>query len=91
MSHTLFSGFSQLFAFLGRHWYAGCGRARITQREHMAHVSRMPTVYGAQPKGEGGRGSPRTVLPALGRKRVARSLRARRSTRTPTRRERRGV
>ena len=57
----------------------------------MAHVPRMSTVYGAQPKGEGGRGSPRTLFPALDRKRVARSLRARRSARTSTRRERRRV
>ena len=57
----------------------------------MAHVPRMSTVYGAQPKGEGGRGSPRTLFPALDRKRVARSLRARRSARTSSRRERRRV
>jgi hypothetical protein len=57
----------------------------------MAHVPRMSTVYGAQPKGEGGRGSPRAVLPALDRKHVARSLRTRRSARSSTRRERRRV
>jgi hypothetical protein len=85
-SHTLTG-----LPFLGRHWYAGCGHARIAQREPMAHVSRMPTVHGAQPKREGVRGSPRTLFSALDRKRVARPLRARRSARTSTRRERRGV
>ena len=76
---------SQLFIFLGRHWYAGCGHARTTQCEPLALVSRMPAIYSAQPKGEGGRGSPRSIFPALNRRRVARSFRARRSTRTSAR------
>ena len=66
---------------LGRHWHAGCGRARTVQREPLAYVPSLPTVHGSEPEGQGRRGSPRTLLPSLDRKRVACSRGARSSTR----------